>query len=169
LDAWKNWSKNMTELGPCKVWTGAKAGNGYGVTNMNGRQVYVHRKAWAEKNGPIPPGLVISHKCDNPACHNPDHLTACTQAENLADMRRKGRGASGEKHGSKTRPERTARGERVASSKLSPEQITAIRTEYIPGKPGHRNPCSLSGLAAKYGVAFQTISKIVNRKSWRHE
>lgn len=152
---------------PCILWTGAKAGNGYGVTSENGKQVYAHRKAWQDANGPIPSGMVIAHKCDTPACHNPEHLFACTQAENLADMRAKGRGNTGERHGSRTKPERVARGERVGTSKLTEDQISAIRAEYIPGRPGHRNPHSLSALAAKYGVAFQTISKIVNRKSWR--
>lgn len=160
----------MNELEtPCVLWAGAKAGNGYGVTSREGKQVYLHRLAWAEANGPIPPGMVIAHRCDNPACFNPAHLFACTQAENLADMRRKGRSAKGASHGSKTRPERTARGERVGSSKLTPDQVQAIRAEYIAGKPGHRTPCSLTALARKYGVAFQTISKIVNRNSWRHE
>ena len=27
---------------------------------------------------------------------------------------------------------------------------------------------SLSAIATRYGIAFQTVSKIVNRKSWRH-
>jgi predicted DNA binding protein len=110
--------------------------------------------------------MVIAHRCDNPACFNPEHLFLCTQAENLADMRSKGRGNTGERHGSKTKPERVARGERVGTSKLSAEQVAVIRAAYKPGRPGHPSETSLTGLARRYGVTFQTISKIVNKRSW---
>jgi hypothetical protein len=36
--------------------------------------------------------MQILHRCDNPQCCNPEHLFVGTQAENMADMRRKGRG-----------------------------------------------------------------------------
>lgn len=39
---------------------------------------------------------VVRHECDMPGCINPKHLTACTQKENVDDMRNKKRGLSDE-------------------------------------------------------------------------
>lgn len=61
---------------------------------MAGRQVYAHRYAWVLANGPIAPGLVVCHTCDNPPCINVDHLFIGTQADNVRDMYAKGRGVS---------------------------------------------------------------------------
>jgi hypothetical protein len=152
----------------CILWNGATSGNGYGVTSKDGKQMYVHRLAAEQSFGPIPEGMVVAHKCDTPNCHNPEHLFICTQAENLADMRGKGRSASGEKHRSRTHPELVLRGESIGNSKLKPEQITAIRAEYKPGNAGKKSETSLTGIAKKYGIAFQTVSKIVRGTSWKH-
>ena len=146
----------------CILWTKAKAGNGYGVTSHNGKQVYAHRLAAMKAFGEIPKGMVVAHKCDTPNCVNPDHLFICTQKENLADMKRKGRSAIGMKHGLKKHPECSAKGEKVASSKLTESQIHEIRKMYVPGVT------SLKSVGDKFGVAFQTISKIVNRNRWKH-
>jgi hypothetical protein len=38
------------------------------------------------KNGPIPAGLCVLHRCDVRPCINPDHLFLGTQKDNMADM-----------------------------------------------------------------------------------
>lgn len=155
-------------LNECWNWLGAKAGNGYGVLSVNGKNTYAHRAQYELHNKTrIPVGAVVLHSCDNPSCVNPYHLSTGSQRENIADAVKKGRMASGENHGLIKNPGAAARGERVASSKLTAEQVASIRREYVKGTPGRKSKSSLTGLADRYGVGFQTISKIVNGRLWK--
>lgn len=90
----------------CWIWTGAKFRNGYSAFRMQGKTRHAHRVAWELAYGPIVghvPGdnereVVVMHKCDNPTCVRPDHLELGSDADNIRDMWRKGRGSRGEKH-----------------------------------------------------------------------
>lgn len=78
----------------CWLWLGGWDANGYGKVSRNGKVITTaHRLFYFERNGPIPTGLVVCHKCDTPACCNPDHLFLGTYQDNIDDMIRKGRGA----------------------------------------------------------------------------
>jgi HNH endonuclease len=78
----------------CLIWTGSHKG-----MHKNGRYgtiaVSTHRLAWELANGPIPEGMHVLHRCDTPACCNPDHLFLGTQTDNMADKTRKGRARNG--------------------------------------------------------------------------
>jgi HNH endonuclease len=74
----------------CHNWTGTVGRAGYGRV-----QVSAHRLAYELAHGPIPDGLLVLHKCDNPVCCNPDHLFLGTSADNMADKVRKGRHRNG--------------------------------------------------------------------------
>jgi len=77
----------------CKEWTRAHNDRGYGLVWENGKLIYVHRRAWRDKNGPILKGKCILHKCDNPPCYEETHLFLGSKADNSADMLNKGRSA----------------------------------------------------------------------------
>jgi hypothetical protein len=79
----------------CILWSGRIGNHRYGVVDVGGRSVLAHRQAWEDANGPIPVGLFVLHRCDNPPCVNPEHLFLGTHQDNMADMKAKGRGANG--------------------------------------------------------------------------
>jgi hypothetical protein len=55
-------------------------------------RMQVHRLAWEAFHAePIPDGLLVLHKCDNPKCFNPHHLFLGTQQDNMDDCSSKGR------------------------------------------------------------------------------
>jgi hypothetical protein len=75
----------------CWIWTGCLTTGGYGHGKINGRQEGAHRISWMAYNGHIGDGLHVLHKCDVPACVNPDHLFLGTAKDNVNDMILKGR------------------------------------------------------------------------------
>lgn len=87
-------------MSECIEWDGYRDHRGYGRRGTREAvrkygTVLLHRQVWIDACGPIAPGLVVMHLCDNPACYRIEHLAVGTQAENLADMRRKGRARNG--------------------------------------------------------------------------
>lgn len=71
-------------------WRYAKH-DSYPTFYIFGKFVKGHRFMWSMRNGQIPNGKVICHKCDIRWCINPDHLFCGTQKDNVADARQKGR------------------------------------------------------------------------------
>ncbi len=84
------WAKVRVTPG-CWEWTGAKTHFGYGKMMIAGKVVRAHRVSYELHVGAIPSELLIRHRCDNPACVNPDHLEPGTQADNIQDMMERGR------------------------------------------------------------------------------
>jgi hypothetical protein len=127
----------------CWPWVGGRNKAGYGLFGVDGACVLAHRKAYEFEHGPIPAEVKILHSCDNRPCQNPDLLFPGSQADNVADMRAKGR-------------ERKATGERHALSKLTADQVAAIRADTR----------SQSVIAREYGVVQTTVSCIKLGKTW---
>lgn len=84
------WSR-VTKGDNCWEWTGARNHKGYGEIGADGRVQKAHRIAWVLTYGPIHDGVDVLHRCDNPPCCRPDHLFLGDDADNMADMVRKGR------------------------------------------------------------------------------
>ena len=98
----------------CLIWTGYVQSGGYGQVEHEGRRWLVHRLAWRNEYGEIPPGMLVLHHCDTPRCIELQHLRLGTARENMADCIARGRYAK------KHRPHTRVR-------KLTDEQIVEIR------------------------------------------
>lgn len=92
---WTGWD---VDNNGCWITRYFKDDLGYGRMNPGdgrpGRAMMVHRAYYEFKNGPIPEGQVLRHKCDNPPCINPEHLETGTQQQNMRDMHDRGRAGS---------------------------------------------------------------------------
>lgn len=80
------WEKYVVTDSGCWEFTGARDKKGYGYIGESlpsKKQHTAHRAAYMLAIGPIPEGLVVRHKCDNPPGINPDHLELGTQADNM--------------------------------------------------------------------------------------
>jgi len=115
-------------------------------------------------NGPLPKDKPqVLHHCDNRACVRLSHFWVGTHKDNMADAARKSRMARGEKHGSKTRPDRIPhiQGSRHGMSKLKEEDIPVIRALLAKG-------VSQSEIARNFSVLPSAISRIKTGERWRH-
>lgn len=88
----------------CWVYSGAVDQHGYGrpakiFPDRVKRRYYAHRRVYEIECGPIPEGMHVLHKCDNPPCCNPKHLFLGTHMDNMKDKRAKGREARHDKNG----------------------------------------------------------------------
>lgn len=134
----------------CHWFSGAVDGNGYGHISkgpVGAGFLKAHRVSYEIHVGPIPPGLLVCHSCDNGplGCVNPDHLFAATHLENMADMRRKGRSVRGAVNG---------------MSKLTDDAVREILR--LKGVVLQRE------LAARFCTTQGNISGIQAGKRWAH-
>jgi hypothetical protein len=132
----------VPEIG-CWLWEAATFKDGYGAFRANGKQNRAHRFSYQLYRGEIPDGALVRHKCHVPSCVNPDHLLLGTVADNVGD---------------KVRAERQPRGETHKSSKLTAEQVLAIRAD-------HR---SSSEIAKDYPVSGSQVLRIKSHEVWSH-
>jgi hypothetical protein len=92
----------INDVTDCWEWTAALNNIGYGMFRWASNKMRsAHRVSYELFNGPIPDGMAVCHKCDNPKCVNPEHLWTGTLKQNAQDMvakGRSGRGMFGYKH-----------------------------------------------------------------------
>lgn len=134
----------------CWEWRGCRHRFGHGQTNVpksvpviGGRVRYSHRVAYHLTHGPVPAGLFVCHRCDNPACCNPAHLYAGSQARNMRDMSARGR----------------ARSERPRAI-LTEDNVRDIRRRRSAGE-------RCCDLAREFGVSYTCISLTSRGLKWR--
>lgn len=141
------WPK-VTRSAGCWLWRGMIGTNGYGRLR-NGRDepvLYAHRVSYELNIGPIPNGMNVCHRCDNPPCVRPDHLFLGSDADNMADKVAKGRQERGAQH---------------HAAKLTESDVVEIRRLYRPR-------IGVSALAERFGVSRRTIHDVATGRKWAH-
>ena len=138
----KLWSRvDIQGSDDCWEWRHSKAREGYGrIKHGRTQEFRAHRVSWELVNGPIPDGLVVCHKCDNPPCCNPNHLFLGTRRDNHRDMLVKGR--------AKFPPVR--RGDNHHKCTIPDANLPDIKSDAR----------SLREISEQYGVSTKTIWRI---------
>ena len=133
----------------CWEWMGGKYERGYGafMIHRDGRKrnTGAHRFSYELAYGPIPAGMFVCHRCDNPPCVRPDHLFLGTNTDNVRDMVSKKR----ENHA----------GEHNGRAVLTAEGVRVIKDRLRAGEAARP-------IAADYGVSRETINAIRRGKAW---
>lgn len=129
----------------CWEWQANRHQQGYGLFSLDTQHgsYKAHRFSWELANGQIPDGSVVRHRCDNPPCVNPAHLELGSQADNMADMRGRGR-------------ERKAAGATHPRARLTDEQIAEIRSRY------RFRVVTAQMLADEYGVSVSFVRHVLS-------
>ncbi len=81
----KNGPIIYSKLGRCWLLPGSKP-------KTYGRH---HKRAWTAKNGPIPKGKLVCHKCGNPPCIRLSHLFLGSRKDSALDTIKRGRRSGG--------------------------------------------------------------------------
>lgn len=140
----------------CWEWIGALNDAGYGILGIGGRSkgsIRAHRLSWmfAHRRRAIPKGMQICHHCDNRKCVRPDHLFMGTNADNVRDMWKKGRGS----------PPPIHRGEKNSRTKLKPKEVREIRRLAKQGE-------SFPQIARQFRIGLSSVHRIAKRQTWSH-
>lgn len=145
----REYIKSKIKIDPntgCWIWQGSMLGKKYGAVKWKTKEWGSHRLSYTVFKGEIPEGLCVCHKCDIPACVNPEHLFLGTKSENSKDMMNK---------------KRQRNGELINTSKLTAEIVKSIKKRLET-----ENNCAK--IAREYGVYDTTILDIKNNKRWKH-
>jgi transposase-like protein len=150
LDQFWRHASSSDDPSACWLWTGLVDQDGYGLLTRGSRHDTTgrraHRYSYMLLVGAIPAGMMIRHRCDQPACVNPHHLEPGTNIENMRDAVDRGRVSAGERH---------------HSSRLTATIVASIRERYAT------TDVTVAELARDHGVYGSAIKQLLTGAAWR--
>lgn len=69
----------------CWIWQRCLLQSGYGQVRTGGKRERAHRRMYTVFHGEVPEGMHVLHRCNTPACVNPEHLYVGTHQDNMQD------------------------------------------------------------------------------------
>jgi len=152
------WDYVKKSLFGCWEWKAGKDAGGYGHFFLKSlgkgkkKHTKAHRFSWELHYGPIPDGLFVCHKCDNPACVRPTHLFLGDNSTNIKDAFNKGR--------------MTRRGIKNSRAKTTETEVIKIRkTNQLKGES---QAALARRIAPRYNLSVIQVQKILGRRAWTH-
>lgn len=150
------WKKVDQRGGPDACWpfTGLLEG-GYGRITYQRKVFLTHRLASILTSGPIPDGIQVRHKCDNPPCCNPAHLERGTVLDNMRDRKVRKR------HWKDRGTYKIPCGEKNVKSHLTDAIVLEMKKAMAAGETS-------KSVADRFGTTQKNIYHIRHGYSWRH-
>jgi hypothetical protein len=146
---WDRVNENtVIEANGCHLFNGHRNDDGYARISKDGKLVFVHREIFKKHNPEVEITGVVMHTCDTPNCINPKHLRHGTQADNVKDMKDKGRG-------------NYLTGSAQSQAKLTEANVVIIKQKLEIGVTSAR-------LARDFNVSEAAIQNIKKGRRWTH-
>jgi hypothetical protein len=181
------------EMDDCWIWNKSLDPHGYPMISLRNQTRRAHRTSYAAYHGEIPDEACVCHKCDTPACVNPNHLFLGDARINFIDCINKGRAVfqTGDDHWTRRMPERMQFGDKHWTRRmpdklytrerhwtvLNPERIlrgenhskARLNDEMVRTiRSWYASGRTQQSIADELGIGQMTVSKVIRRVSWAH-
>jgi hypothetical protein len=137
----------------CWLWLGALTEHGYGRATVRDKKILAHRWVYQATTGEPIGDKCLCHRCDTPACVNPDHMFVGTPLDNTRDAARKGR---------LHRWRNTRAGEGNPAAVLTEQMVREMR-EVRSG-----TGASYAVIARRFGVSWRGAHAAIRGETWGH-
>lgn len=142
--------ERTVEEGDCWIWQAGKS-HGTPALRHNGKTIQVRTYIFVHLMGRQTNGRMVSMKCDNLDCVNPDHIILVTRTQlQQRTARRTQYGRD---------PVRNAK---IAMAKQKASPLTLERVREIRNMEG-----TMRSISRQTGICFSVVQRIRNGTSWR--
>lgn len=156
---WKQFWPRVDKVGQCLIWRGHTSNGKPACRYMGYANKSVRRIVYRLAIGELPDDMRVITTCNNSMCVSQRHLKKVDLPGLYAKMQNNA--AAGDRHSSRTKPEKVPRGERSGAAKLTECHVREIRACRESGQ-------SIDQIAAAFRIHRMSVWRIVTKKAWAH-